>query len=99
MATLPGRAYDLKESMNCDLCQISYQSHNCCIHTVHLFTIVWVKEAPGIGFYMFSLDQVLRLLEDVGLPELVIHMATLAITEAVNDIRSQVSVWVYLNIL
>lgn len=36
--------------------------------------------------------QVLRLLEDVGLPELVIQMASLAITEAVSDISSQVSV-------
>lgn len=34
--------------------------------------------------------QVLRLLEDVGLPELVIQLATLAITEAVGDVSSQV---------
>lgn len=33
----------------------------------------------------------LRLLEDVGLPELVIQLASLAITEAVNDVNSQVS--------
>lgn len=32
----------------------------------------------------------LRLLEDVALPELVIQLATLAISEAVNDTRSQV---------
>lgn len=36
-------------------------------------------------------NQVLRLLEDVGLPELVIQLASLAITEAVNDANSQVS--------
>lgn len=35
--------------------------------------------------------QVLRLLEDVGLPELVIQLASLAITEAVNDVNSQVT--------
>ncbi len=35
--------------------------------------------------------QVLRLLEDVGLPELVIQLASLAITEAVSDINSQVT--------
>lgn len=36
-------------------------------------------------------NQVLRLLEDVGLPELVIQLASLAITEAANDVNSQVS--------
>ncbi len=35
--------------------------------------------------------QVLRLLEDIGLPELVINLATLAISEAANDERSQVT--------
>lgn len=35
--------------------------------------------------------QVLRLLEDVGLPELVIQLASLAITEAANDVNSQVT--------
>ncbi|KAK0152332.1 Nuclear pore complex protein Nup160 [Merluccius polli] len=44
---------------------------------------------PRLQYY----NKVLRLLEDVGLPELVIHMATLAITEAVNDIRSQAALW------
>lgn len=34
--------------------------------------------------------EVLRLLEDVGLPELVIQLASLAIAEATNDINSQV---------
>ncbi|KAJ8252204.1 hypothetical protein COCON_G00215160 [Conger conger] len=34
-------------------------------------------------------NKVLRLLEDVGLPELVIQLATVAISEATNDIRSQ----------
>lgn len=33
----------------------------------------------------------LRLLEDVGLPELVIQLASLAITEAANDVNSQAS--------
>ncbi|KAK7883821.1 hypothetical protein WMY93_026944 [Mugilogobius chulae] len=33
--------------------------------------------------------QVLRLLEDVGLPELVIQLSTVAITEAANDTNSQ----------
>lgn len=35
--------------------------------------------------------QVLRLLEDVGLPELVIQLASLAIAEATNDVNSQVT--------
>ena len=35
--------------------------------------------------------QVLRLLEDVGLPELVIQLASLALTEAVGDVSTQVS--------
>lgn len=34
----------------------------------------------------------LRLLEDVGLPEMVIQLASLAITEATSDISSQVTV-------
>ncbi|KAI4883556.1 hypothetical protein NFI96_023353 [Prochilodus magdalenae] len=41
--------------------------------------------APRLLYY----NKVLRLLEDVGLPELVIQLATLAISEAVNDERSQ----------
>ncbi|KAJ3596705.1 hypothetical protein NHX12_003109, partial [Muraenolepis orangiensis] len=45
--------------------------------------------SPRLQYY----NKVLRLLEDVGLPELVIHMATLAITEAVNDVRSQAALW------
>uniref|UniRef100_A0A674CRL3 Nucleoporin 160 n=1 Tax=Salmo trutta TaxID=8032 RepID=A0A674CRL3_SALTR len=45
--------------------------------------------APRLQYY----NKVLRLLEDVGLPELVIHLATLAITEAVNDPRSQAALW------
>lgn len=40
-----------------------------------------------MGFFFFK---VLRLLEDVGLPDLVIQLATLAVSEAVNDQRSQV---------
>ncbi|KAL4622892.1 nuclear pore complex protein Nup160 [Arapaima gigas] len=41
--------------------------------------------APRLQYY----NKVLRLLEDVGLPELVIQLATVAISEATNDIRSQ----------
>lgn len=41
--------------------------------------------------------QVLRLLEDVGLPELVIQLASLAITEAVNDVNSQVTLSTQVN--
>ncbi|CAI5668446.1 unnamed protein product [Oreochromis niloticus] len=41
---------------------------------------------PRLQYY----NKVLRLLEDVGLPELVIQLATLAITEAVSDVSSQV---------
>lgn len=39
---------------------------------------------------MLCVFQVLRLLEDIGLPDLVIQLATLAVSEAVNDQRSQV---------
>uniref|UniRef100_A0A3B1IPV2 Nucleoporin 160 n=1 Tax=Astyanax mexicanus TaxID=7994 RepID=A0A3B1IPV2_ASTMX len=45
--------------------------------------------APRLLYY----NKVLRLLEDVGLPELVIQLATLAISEAVNDERSQAALW------
>ncbi|XP_028842114.1 nuclear pore complex protein Nup160 [Denticeps clupeoides] len=45
--------------------------------------------APRLQYY----NKVLRLLEDVGLPELVIQLATLAISEAVNDTRSQAALW------
>uniref|UniRef100_A0A668ADZ0 Nucleoporin 160 n=1 Tax=Myripristis murdjan TaxID=586833 RepID=A0A668ADZ0_9TELE len=44
---------------------------------------------PRLQYY----NKVLRLLEDVGLPELVIQLATLAITEAINDVRSQAALW------
>ncbi|XP_029438431.1 nuclear pore complex protein Nup160 [Rhinatrema bivittatum] len=40
---------------------------------------------PRLQYY----NKVLRLLEDVGLPELVIQLATLAVTEAADDWRSQ----------
>ncbi|XP_020509237.3 nuclear pore complex protein Nup160 [Labrus bergylta] len=40
---------------------------------------------PRLQYY----NKVLRLLEDVGLPELVIQLASLAITEAANDVNSQ----------
>ncbi|XP_063761615.1 nuclear pore complex protein Nup160 isoform X2 [Eleginops maclovinus] len=38
-------------------------------------------------------NKVLRLLEDVGLPELVIQLSSLAITEAGNDANSQAALW------
>ncbi|CAI5668440.1 unnamed protein product [Oreochromis niloticus] len=44
---------------------------------------------PRLQYY----NKVLRLLEDVGLPELVIQLATLAITEAVSDVSSQAALW------
>ncbi|KAJ8344194.1 hypothetical protein SKAU_G00315230 [Synaphobranchus kaupii] len=44
-----------------------------------------VGTAPRLQYY----NKVLKLLEDVGLPELVIQLATVAISEATNDIRSQ----------
>ena len=65
-------------------------------HT-YLFTIIWLKLALGIhvNFSLAFCGQVLRLLEDVGLPELVIHMATLAITEVGTDVRSEVGIWMH----
>uniref|UniRef100_A0A673IC20 Nucleoporin 160 n=1 Tax=Sinocyclocheilus rhinocerous TaxID=307959 RepID=A0A673IC20_9TELE len=45
--------------------------------------------APRLLYY----NKVLRLLEDIGLPELVINLATLAISEAANDERSQAALW------
>ncbi|XP_061780964.2 nuclear pore complex protein Nup160 [Nerophis lumbriciformis] len=44
---------------------------------------------PRLHYY----NKVLRLLEDVGLPELVIQLATLALAEAVNDVNSQAALW------
>uniref|UniRef100_A0A3P9DEK1 Nucleoporin 160 n=2 Tax=Haplochromini TaxID=319058 RepID=A0A3P9DEK1_9CICH len=44
---------------------------------------------PRLQYY----NKVLRLLEDVGLPELVIQLATLAITEAIGDVSSQAALW------
>ncbi|XP_076018767.1 nuclear pore complex protein Nup160 [Genypterus blacodes] len=44
---------------------------------------------PRLQYY----NKVLRLLEDVGLPELVISLASLAITEAANDVSSQAALW------
>ncbi|KAM7003163.1 LOW QUALITY PROTEIN: nuclear pore complex protein Nup160 [Tautogolabrus adspersus] len=44
---------------------------------------------PRLQYY----NKVLRLLEDVGLPELVIQLASLAITEAANDVNSQAALW------
>ncbi|XP_017292270.1 nuclear pore complex protein Nup160 [Kryptolebias marmoratus] len=45
--------------------------------------------SPRLQYY----NKVLRLLEDVGLPELVIQLASLAITEAVGDAHSQAALW------
>ncbi|XP_030633341.1 nuclear pore complex protein Nup160 [Chanos chanos] len=45
--------------------------------------------SPRLQYY----NKVLRLLEDVGLAELVIRLATLAIAEAVNDDRSRAALW------
>lgn len=42
------------------------------------------------GSELYLRVQVLRLLEDVGLPELVIQLASLAITETVSDVSGQV---------
>ncbi|XP_041794882.1 nuclear pore complex protein Nup160 [Chelmon rostratus] len=44
---------------------------------------------PRLQYY----NKVLRLLEDVGLPELVIQLASLAITETINDVYSQAALW------
>uniref|UniRef100_A0A452I247 Uncharacterized protein n=1 Tax=Gopherus agassizii TaxID=38772 RepID=A0A452I247_9SAUR len=44
-----------------------------------------MASTPRLQYY----DKVLRLLDVVGLPELVIQLATLAITEAADDWRSQ----------
>uniref|UniRef100_A0A8C2ERT1 Nucleoporin 160 n=1 Tax=Cyprinus carpio TaxID=7962 RepID=A0A8C2ERT1_CYPCA len=44
---------------------------------------------PRLLYY----NKVLRLLEDIGLPELVVNLATLAISEAVNDERCQAALW------
>ncbi|TKS72896.1 Nuclear pore complex protein [Collichthys lucidus] len=43
---------------------------------------------PRLQYY----NKVLRLLEDVGLPEFVIQLASLAITEAASDVNSQLVV-------
>ncbi|KAM8892398.1 nuclear pore complex protein Nup160 isoform 1-T1 [Spinachia spinachia] len=48
-----------------------------------------VASTPRLQYY----NKVLRLLEDVCLPELVIQLASLAITEAVSDINSQAALW------
>ncbi|XP_056307658.1 nuclear pore complex protein Nup160-like [Danio aesculapii] len=45
--------------------------------------------APRLLYY----NKVLRLLEDIGLPELVIELATLAVSEATDDKRSQAALW------
>ncbi|XP_029010164.1 nuclear pore complex protein Nup160 isoform X2 [Betta splendens] len=44
---------------------------------------------PRLQYY----NKVLRLLEDVGLPELVIQLASLTINEAVSDISSLAALW------
>ncbi|XP_062856315.1 nuclear pore complex protein Nup160 isoform X2 [Trichomycterus rosablanca] len=50
-------------------------------------------EAAGTAARLLYYNKVLRLLEDVGLPDLVIQLATLAVSEAVNDERSQAALW------
>ncbi|XP_046890933.1 nuclear pore complex protein Nup160 [Hypomesus transpacificus] len=45
--------------------------------------------SPLLQYY----NKVLRLLEDVGLPELVIQLASLAITVSTTDLRSQAALW------
>uniref|UniRef100_A0A4W4DTZ8 Nucleoporin 160 n=1 Tax=Electrophorus electricus TaxID=8005 RepID=A0A4W4DTZ8_ELEEL len=45
--------------------------------------------APRLSYY----NKVLQLLEDIGLPELVINLATLAISEAGTDQRRQAALW------
>ncbi|XP_051916119.1 nuclear pore complex protein Nup160 [Hippocampus zosterae] len=45
--------------------------------------------SPALRYY----NKVLRLLEDVGLPELVIQLAMLALAEAVDDVSSQAALW------
>ena len=67
------------------------------LNIYHLFTLhkmnvnehIFVNRTITID-YILSFVQVLRLLEDMGLPELIIQLATMAITEAANDVRSQV---------
>lgn len=59
---------------------------------LHSLRLLFVN-AAGTKFCGFN--QVLRLLEDVGLPELVIQLASLAVTEAVNDVNSQVTTFLY----
>ncbi|XP_047451481.1 nuclear pore complex protein Nup160 [Mugil cephalus] len=44
---------------------------------------------PRLQYY----NKVLRLLEDVGLPELIIQLSSLAITEAGSDSNSQAALW------
>uniref|UniRef100_H3D8B1 Nucleoporin 160 n=1 Tax=Tetraodon nigroviridis TaxID=99883 RepID=H3D8B1_TETNG len=51
------------------------------------------EEAAAASPRLQYFNKVLRLLEDVGLPELVIQLASLAITEAVNDVNSQAALW------
>uniref|UniRef100_A0A1A7YTS7 Nucleoporin 160kDa n=1 Tax=Iconisemion striatum TaxID=60296 RepID=A0A1A7YTS7_9TELE len=48
-----------------------------------------VASSPRLQYY----NKVLRLLEDVGLPEFVIQLASMAITEAVGDAYSQAALW------
>ncbi|KAM4554114.1 nuclear pore complex protein Nup160 [Fundulus diaphanus] len=45
--------------------------------------------SPRLQYY----NKVLRLLEDVGLPELVIQLASLAIAEADDDVHCQAALW------
>ncbi|KAM4572900.1 nuclear pore complex protein Nup160 isoform 2-T2 [Odontesthes bonariensis] len=45
--------------------------------------------SPRLQFY----NKVLRLLEDGGLPELIIQLASLAVSEAAGDVSSQAALW------
>ncbi|KAG8431550.1 hypothetical protein GDO86_018318 [Hymenochirus boettgeri] len=51
--------------------------------------LIRVEDGEGTSPRLHYYNRVLRLLEDVGLPELVIELATLAISEASGDWRSQ----------
>nr|7VOP_D Chain D, Nucleoporin 160kDa [Xenopus laevis]7VOP_M Chain M, Nucleoporin 160kDa [Xenopus laevis] len=51
--------------------------------------LIRVEEGESVSPRLQYYNRVLRLLEDVGLPELVIQLATIAISEASDDWRSQ----------
>ncbi|XP_053305363.1 nuclear pore complex protein Nup160 [Spea bombifrons] len=51
--------------------------------------LIRVEDGEPTSTRLQYYNRVLRLLEDIGLPELVIQLSTLAITEAADDWRSQ----------